>query len=236
MRLELRSVTAGYGGTTAIRDVDLVVPSGKTVALLGPNGAGKTTTLSVASGLVMPRSGSLVVDGEDVTGISPEALVRLGMCHITEGRSIFPGLSVRENLRMFAPLSGRATEATERAIEAFPILGERLNQVAGTMSGGQQQMLALARAYARQAPLVLLDEVSLGLAPLVVDEIFTFLRKLVAEGSGLLLVEQYASKALALADIVYLMARGRVVFVGEPTELIGSDLFARYLGGEAAVA
>jgi branched-chain amino acid transport system ATP-binding protein len=136
---------------------------------------------------------------------------------------------------MFAG-EGPPGEALEMAADAFPILGQRMAQIAGTMSGGQQQMLALARAYVRRAPLVLLDEVSMGLAPIVVDEIFDFLRRLAAEGSSLLLVEQYAAKALALADLVYVLVRGRIVFAGEPDELSGSEIFAKYLGTEAALA
>lgn len=229
MRLELQHVTAAYGETVALRDVSLVLPAGTVVALLGPNGAGKTSLLSVASGLLHPRSGRVLLDREDVSGRPPDTLVRQGLCHITEGRSIFPGLSVRDNLRMFAPLAGE-DEAIGRALHAFPRLGERLGQVAGTMSGGEQQMLALARAYVRRAPIVLLDEVSMGLAPIIVDEIFEFLGRIAAEGTSLLIVEQYVAKALALASVVYLLVRGRIVFAGETNELAGTDLFARYLG------
>jgi branched-chain amino acid transport system ATP-binding protein len=199
------------------------------VALLGPNGAGKTTLLSVASGALHARSGTVRLGSEDVTTLSTDQRVRRGLCHITEGRSVFPGLTVRDNLRMFGG-------GIDRAVEAFPILRERMSQLAGTMSGGQQQMLALARAYARQAPLVLLDEVSMGLAPIVVDEIFEFLARLASEGSSLLIVEQYVAKALALADLVYVLVRGRVVMCGEPAELTDSEIFARYLGTEAEVA
>jgi branched-chain amino acid transport system ATP-binding protein len=131
---------------------------------------------------------------------------------------------------------GQEKESIERAVDAFPRLGERLGQIAGTMSGGEQQMLALARAYARRAPLVLLDEVSMGLAPIIVDEIFDFLGRLKAGGASLLIVEQYAAKALAIADIVYVLVRGRVVLAGEPAEIANSDVFAHYLGGDTAVA
>jgi branched-chain amino acid transport system ATP-binding protein len=233
MRLELRGVTAAYGDVVALRDVNLVVPSGKAVALLGPNGAGKTTLLGVASGLLKPRRGTVLLDRVPSGTRSADALARQGLCHITEGRSVFPGLTVLDNLRMFSPRGG-GSEAVDRAIDAFPRLGERLRQLAGTLSGGEQQMLALARAYAQQAPFVMLDEVSMGLAPIVVDEIFAFLRRLAAEGHSLLIVEQYVAKALALADLVYLLVRGRVVWVGEPAEVEGSDLFARYLGAEVA--
>jgi branched-chain amino acid transport system ATP-binding protein len=233
VRFELAGITAGYGDTITLREVDLVVPSGTIVALLGPNGAGKTTLLRVASGLLRPRAGQIRVDGEDLTGSPAERLARAGICHVTEGRSVFPGMSVRENLRMFAAKGAAAeAEALDRAVSAFPKLGQRLGQIAGTMSGGEQQMLALSRAYAQRAPVVMLDEVSMGLAPIVVDEIFEFFHRLVAEGSSLLLVEQYVAKALDIATHVYLLARGRVVFRGEPAELAGTDLMDRYLGAE----
>jgi branched-chain amino acid transport system ATP-binding protein len=231
MRLELTRVTAGYGETVALRDVSLVVPSGRAVALLGPNGAGKTTLLSVASGLLKARSGSVRADGADITDLPPEQRNRRGLCHVTEGRSIFPGLTVRDNLRLFAR-PGEEGTGIDRAIDAFPRLGERLSQIAGTMSGGEQQMLALARAYVSHPSIILLDEVSMGLAPIIVDEIFEFLGRLAAEGTGLLIVEQYVSKALQLADYVYLLVRGRIVLAGQPAELEGTDLFAQYLGAE----
>ena len=231
MRLELRAVTAGYGQTTALRDIDLIVPSGTVVALLGPNGAGKTTLLSVASGLVPARRGSVVLDDEPITDLAPEARVERGLCHITEGRSVFPGLTVQDNLRMFAS-ERSAADQVERALSAFPRLGQRLHQVAGTMSGGEQQMLALARAYARDAPVVLLDEVSLGLAPVVVDEIFVFLERLVSSGTTLLLVEQYVERALELASTAYLLVRGQIAFAGEPSELEHSDVFEHYVGAD----
>jgi branched-chain amino acid transport system ATP-binding protein len=232
MRLELRNITAGYGDTIALRDVSLVVPAGTVVALLGPNGAGKTTLLRVASGLLRPRSGRLLIDGKDATGRSSARLTKHGVCHVTEGRSVFPGLTVHENLYLFAH-PGREREALEMAVEAFPKLGQRRTQIAGTMSGGEQQMLALARAYVSDAPLVMLDEVSMGLAPIIVDEIFEFLDKLVRAGKSLLVVEQYVAKALAIADHVYILSRGRVVYCGEAAELDGNDLAARYLGAEA---
>jgi branched-chain amino acid transport system ATP-binding protein len=176
-------------------------------------------------------TGQILLDGVDVTGEPSDSRARRGLCHVTEGRSVFPGLTVAENLRMFAP-SGGSDDRLALALEAFPRLGQRAKQTAGTMSGGEQQMLAMARAYVRRAPVVLLDEVSMGLAPIVVDEIFGFVRKLAQDGTSLLIVEQYVNKALDLADVVYLLARGRVVFCGEPGELRDSDIFARYLGSE----
>ena len=227
--LELRNVVAGYGSTRVLRDVTLAVPGGSVVALLGANGAGKTTLLRVAAGLLRPESGQLLVDGADVTGRPPHKLVGRGVCHVPEGRGIFGSLTVRENL-LVQSRRGEEKEAVERAASAFPVLGNRLDQVAGTMSGGEQQMLALARAYVQRPTMVLLDEVSMGLAPRVVDEIFEFLRLLAGQGASLLLVEQYVTKALALADYVYLLHRGEIAFAGEPGELDGTDLFARYMG------
>ena len=227
--LALEHVTAGYGPATVLRDVSVVVPDGAVVAMLGPNGAGKTTLLRVASGLLAPSSGRLMVDGVDVTGHTAHDLRSLGVCHVPEGRGIFPTLTVRENLRLFCPPGGEAL-GLERAIDAFPKLGLRLGQSAGTMSGGEQQMLALARAYASEARVVLLDEVSMGLAPKLVDEIFVFLGRLAAEGTSLLLVEQYVAKALAIARYVCMLDRGRLAFVGEPAELDHDELLANYLG------
>ncbi|MGH9037720.1 MAG: ABC transporter ATP-binding protein [Acidimicrobiia bacterium] len=228
--LELRGVTAGYGDFVVLRDVDVSVPRGSVVALIGPNGAGKTTLLRVASGLLQPVRGQVRIDGVDLTGRPPHDFVACGTCHVPEGRAVFPSLTVTENLRLFAP-PGEESEARERAVDAFPRLGGRLDQLAGTLSGGEQQMLALARAYVQRPSIILLDEVSIGLAPKIVDEIFAFLDRLRAEDVTLLLVEQYIPKALAISDYVYVLSRGSVIFVGEPTELYQDDVFARYLGG-----
>jgi branched-chain amino acid transport system ATP-binding protein len=233
VRLELREINAGYGTSVVVRDVSLTVPDGQVVALLGPNGAGKTTLLNVASGLLSPRSGQVILDEVDHTRVGVEGRAAAGMCHVTESDSIYPGLTVGDNLRMFrTPRLG--AEAVERAVSAFPRLGQRLGQPAGSLSGGEQRMLSLARAYVQHPSLVLVDEISLGLAPIVVNEIFGYLRDLVREGTGLLLVEQYVARALELADLVYVMARGQLVFVGEPSELGSGDLVARYLGDEMA--
>jgi branched-chain amino acid transport system ATP-binding protein len=233
--LSLLGITAGYGRTTVLRDVTVHVPDGSVVALLGANGAGKTTLLRVASGLLRPQAGSVVIDGEDVSGHWPNELGRLGICHIPEGRGVFPRLTVRENLDLFAARFGRS-DGCDRARDAFPALGARMGQVAGTLSGGEQQMLALARAYVTAPRIVLLDEVSMGLAPKLVDEIFTFLGRLSDEGCGLLLVEQYAAKALAIADYACLLAQGRTALLGEPEDLRQSDLAASYLGESLTAA
>ncbi|WP_019873395.1 ABC transporter ATP-binding protein [Sporichthya polymorpha] len=229
--LELRGIVAGYGGTTVLRGVDLIVPDGAVVALLGANGAGKTTLLRVASGLLHPTEGQMLLDGNDVTRSSPHELVRRGICHVPEGRGVFSSLTVQENL-ILQSARGEEKEALERAVEAFPRLGERLAQTAGTMSGGEQQMLALARTYVQHPNLVLLDEVSMGLAPKIVDEIFEFLTLLRGQGASLLLVEQYVTRALAVADYVYLLNRGEVAFAGEPSELEGEDVFTQYVGAD----
>jgi branched-chain amino acid transport system ATP-binding protein len=208
--LEMESVTAGYGETTVLREASCSVPAGAIVALIGANGAGKSTLLRVASGVLAPQSGRLRVDGPD-------------------GRAVFPSLTVRENLRLFAR-RGEESAGVARATEAFPRLTERLNQVVGTMSGGEQQMVALARAYIQKPSVVLVDEPSMGLAPMVVDEIFEFLRQMSAEGCSLLIVEQFVTKVLAIAHYVYVLQKGCVAFAGEPAELQHGDLLRRYLG------
>jgi branched-chain amino acid transport system ATP-binding protein len=175
--------------------------------------------------------GQMTLDGNDVTGWRPHKLVKAGVCHVPEGRGIFPSLTVRDNLRMQCR-NGKEEESISKSVEIFPSLGRRIKALAGTMSGGEQQMLALARAYIQNPRLALLDEVSMGLAPVVVDEIFAFLDLLAKEGASLLLVEQYVTRALAIADYVYLLNRGEVRFVGEPDELEGSDIFKEYVGVE----
>ena len=227
--LVLQNIFAGYAGTAVLRGVDLIVPPGSVVALLGPNGAGKTTTLRVASGLLKPTGGKLLLDGVDISRESPHELCARGICHVPEGRGVFPNLTVRDNL-VLQSHAGTEDESLQRAVEAFPKLGQRLHQLAGTMSGGEQQMLALARTYVQNPKIVLLDEVSMGLAPNIVDEIFTFLALLAQNGTSLLLVEQYVTRALAAADYVYLMNRGRIVFAGEAGELDPNVIAAEYVG------
>lgn len=230
LALELRGVSSGYGHTTILRNVDLQVPAGTVTALLGPNGAGKTTLLKTVSGLIKPSAGSVHLGEADVSSFAPNKRVAMGLCHIPEGRGIFRSLTVKENLQLQAS-AGEEVAAQERAIAAFPILGERLNQRAGTLSGGQQQMLAMARAYARDPKLILVDEASLGLAPLVVDEIFSFLHEVTTKGASLLIVDQFVVRALNMASRAYVMNRGEIVFSGTPAELQQGDMFARYLGG-----
>jgi branched-chain amino acid transport system ATP-binding protein len=229
--LELRGIEAGYGEHTVLRDVSLTVQPGTVVAVLGPNGAGKSTLLRVVSGLLRPSAGTVLLGGEDVTRTRPYARARRGLCHIPEGRGIYPTLTVRENLVLHSPKGGEAV-ALERATAAFPVLGEKLRQPAGQLSGGQQQMLSLVRAYLAGPKLVLVDEASMGLAPVIVDKIFEFLGEIAASGTALLLVEQYVSRALALAGHVYLLNKGGVAFSGKPQD-IADDLFVHYLGTAA---
>jgi len=231
--LRLDGIRAGYGQATVLRDVSVVVPDGAAVALLGPNGAGKTTLLRVASGLLRPFAGRVVLDGEDVTAAPPQRRRRLGLCHVPERGGVFADLTVAENLRLFAR-PGHEDEAVDRAVAAFPALGARLGQPAGTLSGGEQQMVALSRVHGERSRVVLLDEVSMGLAPKLVDAIFAFLEGLAASGVSLLVVEQYVAKALAVADYVCLLDRGRTAFVGEPAELDSAGLAAHYLGAAQA--
>jgi branched-chain amino acid transport system ATP-binding protein len=227
--LEVEGVTAGYGPHVVLREVSLTVPDHAVVALLGPNGAGKTTLLRVVSGLLRPSQGTVRLDGKDVTGWPPHRLARLGVCHVPEGRGIHVSLSVGQNIRLQAPPAGDRRAATVVASQ-FPRLGERLSQMAGTMSGGEQQMLALSRAYLARPEVLLLDEVSMGLAPKIVDEIFDHLRGVVQGGAALLLVEQYVTKALEMANYVYILNRGRIQFAGEPGELSNTRILSSYLG------
>ena len=231
--LELRGIRAGYGGVEALHGIDLVVPGGSIVAVLGPNGAGKTTMLRVISGLVQPTAGSLLIEGHDLSGASTVALSRAGVCLIPEGRGIFPNLTVRENLLMDTYASARSVEEVEEvAYGRFPRLGERRSQVAGTLSGGEQQMLALSRALSSDPALILLDELSMGLAPLIVEELFTVVHELARTGVTIVVVEQFASVVLDVADHVAVMAHGLMRLQGRPDD-VRDKLHAAYLGSEA---
>jgi len=231
--LELKGIHAGYDTGTVLRGVDLVVPDNAVVALLGPNGAGKTTLLRVASGLLTPSDGQVLLDGVDVTGNKPYQLARKGVVHVPEGRGIFPTLSVSDNIQLQSSGSG-FSDALKKATTVFPRLGERAKQVAGTMSGGEQQMLALSHAYVGDPAVVLLDEVSMGLAPKIVEEIFGYLQDLARAGNSLLLVEQYVSRALEMADYVYVLDRGQISFAGEPGEISEETIMNSYLGSLAS--
>jgi branched-chain amino acid transport system ATP-binding protein len=227
--LDLVNITAGYGRTTVLRDVSITVPASQVTALLGPNGAGKTTLLRTVSGFLHPSTGSVHLFGRDVTRLAAHRRFEAGLCHVPEGRGIFRSLTVRENLTMQSQ-KGREGEGISRACEAFPILGSRINQIAATMSGGEQQMLAMASAYVRNPKLILVDEASLGLAPLVVEQIFEFMERIAREGSALLIVDQFATRALALAETAYVLSRGSITFSGSPDSLGEADLLSHYLG------
>ena len=227
--LELKNVYASYGRIEVLHGVDLVVPPRSVVALLGPNGAGKTTTLRVAASQHRPTQGCVHVMGKHINGADPDALSRAGVCTIPEGRGIFANLTVEENLQMMTYSGAPFSQVRERAFERFPRLEERRTQLAGTMSGGEQQMLAMARALATDPALLLLDEISMGLAPLIVAELFESVKRIADEGVAILLTEQYAQTALGVADYAAIMTQGKVRSVGEPTD-IAAELSGVYLG------
>jgi branched-chain amino acid transport system ATP-binding protein len=227
--LRAENITAGYGGTVVLRDVTISVRPSSVVALLGPNGAGKTTLLRTISGLMQPMSGRIWLGEEEITGRPAESLARAGLCHVPEGRGIFPSLTVRDNLILQAK-RGSERAGIERAAEMFPELGRRLGQVAGSMSGGEQQMLALARATLSEPALVVVDEASLGLAPVLVDRVFETFVNITSAGTALLIVEQYVPRALEIADTVYLLDRGAVAYTGPAADLDAGELSRRYLG------
>lgn len=228
-RLRLQNITAGYGASTVLRDVDVEVPGGKVVALLGANGAGKTTLLRVASGLIRPTKGQVMVGDADMTKSPPNARTRAGVCLIPEGRGVFRGMTVRENLLMQLP-PWEKDKSFDVALDAFPALKPRLGELAGRLSGGQQQMLALSRAYLAKPEVVMLDEVSMGLAPVIVDQIFESLQALAATGTALLIVEQYVERALEMSDQVYLLNHGGIVFSGASKDLDEEAVMRGYLG------
>jgi branched-chain amino acid transport system ATP-binding protein len=227
--LELSGIRASYDRIEVLHGVDLVVPQGSVVALLGPNGAGKTTTLKVACGLHTPDSGRVRLAGRKVNYASPDELVRVGVSTVPEGRGIFANLTVRENLLM-ATYAGVPFEKVESiAFSRFPRLKERRNQMAGTLSGGEQQMLALSRALAVDPALLLLDELSSGLAPIIVEQLYEVVAGLATEGVSILVVEQFARTVLGVADQAAIMVTGRITAAGRPDEL-EEELAAAYMG------
>jgi len=220
--LELRGVTAGYGHFTALWDVTLRVEAGEAVAVVGPNGSGKTTLMRVISGLVAPRAGDLVFEGDSLGGRKAHEVVRRGIAHVPEGRRVFPRLTVADNLRMgaFQPRARAAfAESLARVYDLFPVLRERERQPAGSLSGGEQQMLALGRALMSRPKLILLDEPSMGLAPVMVLRLFDLLRRVRAEGYTILVVEQNVRQVLRLVDRAYLLEVGRIRMEGRAAEL-----------------
>ncbi|WP_322762208.1 ABC transporter ATP-binding protein [Frankia sp. Cr2] len=236
MTLELIDVEVRYGSVTALRGVSLRVGSGEVVALLGANGAGKTTTLATVSGLVCPASGEVRLDGEPLSGLAAHEIVARGISHVPEGRRVFPVMSVHENLLMGAYRDRRRVRGDiDRVFAMFPRLAERRGQAAGTLSGGEQQMLAIGRALMARPRVLLLDEPSMGLAPLVVAMIFSVITEINSTGVSMLLVEQNAHQALAVADRGYVLETGRMVLDG-PAHLLRADDRVRraYLGEDVA--
>ncbi len=234
-QLELVDLCVSYGRTEAVRDVSLVVPEGHIVALVGANGAGKTTVMRAISGLLRPRSGRVLLDGADIAGRAAHRIAAAGLRQVPEGRQCFAELTVAENLQLGAYLVPERAEIARRqaaVLARFPRLAERLGQLAGSLSGGEQQMLAIGRALMGAPRLLLLDEPSMGLAPLFVDEIFAIIASLKREGTTILLVEQNASAALEIADEAYVLETGRVVLAG-PAAVVAEDpaVVAAYLGG-----
>ncbi|MEO3752947.1 ABC transporter ATP-binding protein [Streptomyces sp. B6B3] len=230
--LELRDLRVGYGAIEALKGISLTVAEGEIVALLGANGAGKSTTLKAASGMLRPSSGEVLLHGERIDGIPSHELVRFGIGHVPEGRRVFPRMTVLENLQMGAYRLRRPDRADlDRVFSLFPVLAERRKQIGGTLSGGEQQMLAIGRALMGKPELLLLDEPSMGLAPLIVRQIFEILKEINDQGTTLLLVEQNAAQALQLADRGYVLETGSVV-MSDICETLLADprVRAAYLG------
>ncbi len=232
---EIRDLNVHFGGIHAIKGISLRVEAGEIVTLIGANGAGKTTTLRTASGLKAPTSGSVRLDGRDVTRVSAQQRVNLGMSHVPEGRRVFAQMSVLENLELGAFLRkdrGNLAADFDTVYSRFPVLADRRKQLAGTLSGGEQQMLAMGRALMARPRLLLLDEPSMGLAPLLVQEIFDIVKSINATGTTILLVEQNANMALQVADRAYVMETGAIVTSGPADELSQTeDIKRAYLGG-----
>jgi branched-chain amino acid transport system ATP-binding protein len=231
--VELRRVHAGYGQIEVLHGIDLAVSTGEVLALLGPNGAGKSTTLKVASGQIQPTKGCFHVMGRHVNGMRPDKLARAGLCTLPDGRGIFPNLTVAENLRLMTFGGPSRSHVEDLAFRRFPRLAERRHQVAGTLSGGEQQMLAMARTLSVEPAVLLLDEISMGLAPMIVAELYDLVAQIAAEGVAVILAEQFAATAMGVATDVAVVVQGRIVAAGKPGEL-PDDLADAYLGGAAA--
>jgi branched-chain amino acid transport system ATP-binding protein len=228
--LELVEVRSGYGALEVLHGVNLAVPRGALVALLGPNGGGKSTTLRVCSGLLPVNSGELRVAGRVLNGAQAHDLARLGVCTIPEGRGIFPNLTVRENLWLATGTGVSRDKVEAVAFDRFPRLAERRGQLAGTLSGGEQQMLAIGRALATDPTILILDEISMGLAPVLVSTLYETVGELARSGLSILVAEQFAQTVLPLARSAAIMLQGRIVRVGDPSE-IEEELASAYLGG-----
>ena len=231
--LEVKDLCSGYGQVNILRGVSIEVAPGELVALLGSNGAGKTTLNNTMCGLIKTRSGSIDFNGQEISALHYKEIVRLGLIHVPEGRKIFPNLTVQENLQLGAYARGTKNRQLNqsRVLEIFPRLKERLSQLAGTMSGGEQQMVAIARGLMAEPQLLILDEPSLGLSPLLVEEMFDLIKSLKDTGLSILLVEQNVAQSLEIADRAYVIENGEMRFSGEPSELLKSDAMRQaYLG------
>ena len=233
--LTIKNLNVYYGAIHAVKDLNMEVGDGEIVTLIGSNGAGKSTTLHTISGLIKPKTGSILYKGEEIVGVSAHKLVGRGLVQVPEGRHVFAEMTVMENLDMGAYLrtdkDGIARDK-EKVFEKFPRLKERISQTAGTLSGGEQQMLAMGRALMSRPQLLILDEPSMGLAPLLVREIFSIIKEINSEGTTVLLVEQNANMALSIADRAYVLETGRVVLSGTAAELAASEAVQKaYLGG-----
>ena len=235
--LELKNVASYYGSVQALKSVSLRVEQGEVVTLLGANGAGKSTTLRTISGLLRPASGEVWFEGQTIHGMAPEKIVRLGISHVPEGRRIFPGLTVRENIMLGTSNRGRLPnkqmdEEVAEMFDIFPVIKPFEHALGWTLSGGQQQMLAVARGLMAKPKLLLLDEPSLGLAPVIVQQLFATIRVIHARGTTILLVEQNANMALSVANRGYVLETGEMKIEGSPKELLGNEeVRAAYLGG-----
>ncbi len=233
--LEVKDLVVNYGAIRALKGISFNVESGEIISLIGSNGAGKTTTLHSISNLIKKNSGKVIFDGVDVTDLPPDQIVKRGLIHVPEGRRIFANLSVKDNLEMGAFTRNdrsKIKEDMEHVFELFPRMKERLKQLAGTLSGGEQQMLAMGRGLMADPKLLLLDEPSMGLAPILVDEIFEIIKKINDEGTTILLVEQNAFKAMSIADRVYILETGSVQSSGLSQDMINDPAVKKaYLGG-----
>lgn len=234
--LELRGIRAGYGKGEVLHGIDLTLDEGRLLAVLGANGAGKSTMLRVIAGLHPARAGSVRLAGRDLGGHPASERARCGLYLVPEGRAVFPGLTVADNLRLATGRPERQWQGRMAAtLDLFPRLGERLHQLAGTMSGGERQMLSLARAWLADPRVLLLDEPSLGLAPIVVDEVFQSITGFRDRGTTVVLVEQYVHRALAVADRVVVLSKGDVAFAGAPGDVAADEIASGYLGAGAVL-
>lgn len=234
--LEVKNLSVSYGAINAVRNISFEVDSGEIITLIGANGAGKTTTLNAISNVIKKREGKIFFNGNDITDMQPDKIVKQNLIQVPEGRRIFANLTVLENLELGAYIRNDKSaikKDIEKVFEFFPRLKERIKQNAGTLSGGEQQMLAMGRALMAQPKLLLLDEPSMGLAPILVDEIFEIIKRINADGTTILLVEQNAFKALAIADRAYVFETGTIAKSGNAKDLINDDAVkSAYLGGE----